>query len=105
MKKEIFDYAKKIFSKYKGNIKSDDNGVIITAKNRFDGKLVDCECGVILLNSEKYPYSIYAEEKTFSIKGGTGQPCEDFNEIKESLEKTLQTFNFELNEQMSLFEF
>lgn len=105
MNKEVFDYAKRIFSKYKGSVKSDDSGVVITARNRFDGKLIDCECGVVLLKSEKYPYSIYAEEKTFSIKGGIGQPCEGLDEIKENLEKTLQAFNFELNEQMSLFEF
>ena len=105
MKKEVFEFAKRVFSKYKGIITSDENGVCITADNNFGEKIVKTECSVSLLNSIEWPYSIYAEEKTFSIKGGIGRPCKDFNEVKENLENTLQAFKFELNEQMSLFEF
>lgn len=68
-------------------------------------KKVECKVSIGLLNSEKYPFFVDGEEKTYQIIGGCGCPCEDLKEVEERVNHTLNRYKFVQKEQLSLFDF
>ena len=105
MENEVFRLVERLFSRYKGIIQKTEKGVAIYASNDFFGKQIDCVCSVSLLESEKYPYAVDVNEKTYAIKGGRVYPCKDIHEVEYALIECLKAFNFEEEKQMSLFDF
>ena len=105
MDREVFRLAERLFSRYKGIVQVEEKSVAIYASNNFFGKKIDCVCSVSLLDSNEYPYAVDVNERTYAIKGGRGYPCKDINEVEYALKECLKAFNFEEEEQISLFEF
>ena len=103
----ICNLARKIFSEWEGKIVEEEKRKTITlvSNNLLGDKRVECKVTIGLLNSEKYPFSVGAEEKTCSILGGCGMPCENLEEVERDAIDLLKRWQFRQKKQMSLFDF
>lgn len=105
MKEDVFKLAERIFNRYEGKLLAEEKSVSITARNDFGVvRNVECQCSVGLLNSKEWPFSVYAWENTYCIKGGQSVPCRNEKEVEEALIDCLQAFNFREKRQLSLFD-
>lgn len=92
---ELVSKVKDLLIMYEGKIIEDDKGVKIISNNELkENKKVECEVSFGYLKCEKYPYCVDASEKTYSILGGRGCPCENEKEVLERLERNLIDFKF-----------
>ena len=105
MKDEVFKLAERIFDRYEGEIKVEEDRVFIHARNNFDEEhFIETECSVHMQYSEEYPIAIDCWEKTYTLRGGCGCPCRDLKELEMELTKVLESFRFVKKRQMSLFD-
>lgn len=103
----ICNFAKSIFAEWEGKIVEEPHGISLIANNDLCGKKVECKCTIGLLHNEKYPFCVDGMEKTCSIIGGCGYPCENLEEAKKDAMAVLFRYKFKHKEQeqLSLFDF
>ena len=105
MKNEVFKLAERIFGRYEGEVKVEEDRVLIHARNDFEqAHYVETECSVHMQKSKEWPIAIDCWEKTYSIRGGCGCPCRDLEQLEQELPRVLEEFKFRKRRQLSLFE-
>ena len=113
MKDILFSRALELFSKYNGNITSNDKTITISCRNSlFDYRvnkehLVLCHVSVGLLgDGAAYPLCSDADETTYCILGGCGHPCSSVDECLDIALHNLERYKFTKKtgyEQLTLF--